>query len=144
MTASLRVFGPERVVFWRESSHGSSAVAYFLGKDLSQVCTIDLHTFSQLYPQIPLYLYSLVFVIVYYPITVPRASFSTWLGILLLVQFSASGIGHVHHTQHQILTRPQSDTWSQSSSNHPWHNSLAPCSSLYHACSQVLDPHSTK
>lgn len=35
--SSLKLFGNERVVFWREASAGSSRTAYFLGKNLSDL-----------------------------------------------------------------------------------------------------------
>lgn len=35
--SSLRLFGGERVVFWREVSSGSSRLAYFMGKNLADI-----------------------------------------------------------------------------------------------------------
>jgi ABC-type multidrug transport system ATPase subunit len=35
--SSLRLFGNERVVFWREAASGASRVAYFLGKNLADL-----------------------------------------------------------------------------------------------------------
>ena len=35
--SSLRLFGGERVVFWREAASGASRTAYFLGKNLSDI-----------------------------------------------------------------------------------------------------------
>jgi hypothetical protein len=34
MAASLRCFGTEKVIFWRESAAGINKVAYFLGKNI--------------------------------------------------------------------------------------------------------------
>lgn len=38
VASSLRVFGSERVVFWRESSAGTNTLAYFLGKGTIAKC----------------------------------------------------------------------------------------------------------
>lgn len=34
MAASLRCFGTEKVIFWRESASGINKTSYFLGKNI--------------------------------------------------------------------------------------------------------------
>lgn len=79
--AALRVFGPERVVFWRESSAGSNTFSYFVGKDLAQ------------YPS--LILLPLLFAGVFATFWSPRGSFVMLWILFMLVWWVASGIGYV-------------------------------------------------
>ena len=79
--AALRVFGLERVVFWRESSVGSNTSSYFLGKVFSHLpsCLI-----------LPL-----IYAATYYNFTVPRMGFGLLYLIFLLCWFCASGFALV-------------------------------------------------
>lgn len=75
--AALRIFGPERVVWWRESSVGANTVAYFLAKEASFLPSTIL---------LPL-LYAGVF----YNFTVPRMSFGMLYLIFLTTWFASTG-----------------------------------------------------
>jgi len=81
ITASLKCFGPERVVFWREASAGINKDAYFIGKNLAQLFNIGLAP--------------VVFLSVFYALTSPRATFLTYYTILVLLQFCFVGFGYL-------------------------------------------------
>jgi len=80
-TFSLRVFGNEKVVFWRESSVGSNTFAYFLGKDLA-------HLPNNL-------LLPLLFLGGFYTLVTPRGDFGTYYGLLLLVWLNGTSMGYL-------------------------------------------------
>ena len=80
----LRVFGPERVVYWREASalpQPRHTIAYFVGKDLAAV------------PQ--LLVGPLVFTMAYFALTTPRASFGEYYSVFFTVYWCASGFGYL-------------------------------------------------
>ncbi|KAJ3446436.1 abc transporter g family member [Anaeramoeba flamelloides] len=77
--STLKVFGNERVVFWRETSTGMNSFAYFLGKNLSNLPNILLQP--------------LVFLSIFYILVNPRTFLKDYYGVLILVQFAGSGIG---------------------------------------------------
>jgi len=81
VASSLRVFGSERIVFWREASTGTYTLAYYLGKDLAQIPFIVIAP--------------LIFETLFYSLTVPRAQFLVLYQIFLVVQFAASGLGYL-------------------------------------------------
>ncbi|KAJ3451100.1 abc transporter g family member [Anaeramoeba flamelloides] len=77
--SSLKIFGPERVNYWREASTGINTIAYFLGKDLSSLVGTVIHP--------------LIFLTIFYPFLNPRGSLGQYYGVLLLIQYTATGIG---------------------------------------------------
>eukprot|EP00026_Physarum_polycephalum_P000451 Phypoly_transcript_00452.p1 GENE.Phypoly_transcript_00452~~Phypoly_transcript_00452.p1 ORF type:complete len:1573 (+),score=187.05 Phypoly_transcript_00452:292-4719(+) len=81
MAASLRCFGTEKVIFWRESASGINKVAYFLGKNIAQLVNIILAP--------------VVFLSIFYTLTSPRATFLSYFEVLLLLQFAVVGVGYV-------------------------------------------------
>jgi len=81
VASALRVFGNERVVFWRESSGGVSTLAYFLAKDFAQIANMVICP--------------LIFLTFYYSLTAPRSPFITMFAIVLLIQFTSTGIGYL-------------------------------------------------
>jgi len=81
IASSLRVFGNERIVFWREASTGTSTLAYFLGKDFAQIPNMLIAP--------------LLFEVLYYSLTVPRAHFLTLYYIFILVEFASVSIGYL-------------------------------------------------
>eukprot|EP00003_Mantamonas_plastica_P030396 TRINITY_DN752_c2_g1_i1.p1 TRINITY_DN752_c2_g1~~TRINITY_DN752_c2_g1_i1.p1 ORF type:complete len:202 (+),score=48.80 TRINITY_DN752_c2_g1_i1:2-607(+) len=81
VASSLRVFGNERVVFWRENSSGANALAYFLGKNIAQ------------FPRIALV--PLVFLSSYYTLVSPRGYLSDYYLVFLLLQFTAEAFGYL-------------------------------------------------
>ncbi len=125
VAGSLRVFGNERVVFWRESSGGTSTLAYFLAKGekfrdealmIYRSCTsgkyghmsidfLDIVSWewwigNKMLMQIARHQYfvsypSFLNFTSFYSLTVPRAHFITMLAVLLLVQFTSTGIGYL-------------------------------------------------
>lgn len=79
--AALRVFGLERVVFWRESSVGSNTASYFFGKELSYLpSTLVL---------------PLLYAGIFYNFTVPRMGFGPLYLIFLVTWFCATGFALV-------------------------------------------------
>jgi len=81
VASSLRVFGAERVVFWRESSAGVNTLAYFLGKDIAQLPSMLLSP--------------LLFLTLFYSIVAPRSPFLSLYIVLLLIQFTAVSLGYL-------------------------------------------------
>jgi ABC-type multidrug transport system ATPase subunit len=79
-TSALRVFGPEKVTFWRENASGSSTLAYYLGKDVAQLPTI--------------FGLPLLFLGVFYTLTAPRAGFASMYWGYLLTWYCAVAIGY--------------------------------------------------
>ena len=79
--AALRVFGLERVVFWRESSVGSNTASYFFGKELSYLpSTLVL---------------PILYAGIFYNFTVPRMGFGPLYLIFLVTWFCATGFALV-------------------------------------------------
>lgn len=81
MTAALKCFGLEKVIFWREASSGVNKVAYFIGKNIAQLVNIALAP--------------IVFLSVFYTLTSPRAPVAMYYIVILLVQFCFVGIGYL-------------------------------------------------
>eukprot|EP01123_Difflugia_compressa_P012693 TRINITY_DN5542_c0_g1_i1.p1 TRINITY_DN5542_c0_g1~~TRINITY_DN5542_c0_g1_i1.p1 ORF type:complete len:1022 (+),score=141.02 TRINITY_DN5542_c0_g1_i1:292-3066(+) len=80
-TFSLRVFGNEKVVFWRESSVGGNTVAYYLGKDLSYLPNAVF---------LPL-----IFMGVFYSLVSPSGVFRVYYAIVFLCWFNGSSMGYL-------------------------------------------------
>ena len=83
--SSLRVFSPERVVFWRECARGSgmalSPSAYFLGKDLVQLPRLALMV--------------LAFLVPFYALAMPTPSLSYYFLVFYLLAYAVSGYTYV-------------------------------------------------
>ena len=83
--SSLRVFSPERVVFWRECARGSgmalSPSAYFLGKDLVQLPRLALMV--------------LAFGVPFYAQARPTPSLSYYFLVFYLLAYAVSGYAYV-------------------------------------------------
>ncbi|KAG2383010.1 hypothetical protein C9374_004977 [Naegleria lovaniensis] len=79
--SSLSTFGTrqEQLVFKKERSSGLSTIAYFLAKNLEQLPNIVLGP--------------LIFLSIFLCLYAPRASFGEYYYIILLMQFSAFGLG---------------------------------------------------
>lgn len=75
----MRIFGAERVVFWRESASGINTLAYFLGKDLSYIPNMLVAP--------------LLFEALFYSITAPRSTFIDLYFILLCVEIVSVSLG---------------------------------------------------
>ena len=80
IASALGTFGNEKLVFWRESSVGTSDTAYFLGKDIANILSVI----------IPPGLYTLI----YYPITQPVLPLLQMYWILLAVQYVCIGVSY--------------------------------------------------
>lgn len=81
VTAALRVFGNEQIVYWREASAGMSTSAYFLAKNISHIFFILLSPLLYLAP-------FLTFVSA-------RASFLSYYRVLVVLQFATTGLGYL-------------------------------------------------
>jgi ABC-type multidrug transport system ATPase subunit len=81
VVSSLKVFGPERVVFARETSAGISTLAYFMGKAFAHVWQIALA---------PLFYLGM-----FYRTAYPSVEFWAMYKIILANQFSCSGLGYL-------------------------------------------------
>jgi ABC-type multidrug transport system ATPase subunit len=80
--AGLRVFGPERVVYWREASSGINTIAYFLGKDVAHIPSLII---------LPM-LFTLVFISIRF---VMGASFGQIYTIYLLLWWGSTGLSYI-------------------------------------------------
>ena len=80
LASSLRVFGPEKAVFWRESRTGMNTLSYFVGKLVSQI------------PQ--LFIAPFVFLMMFYPLANLNGNFGQFYALLVLMQWAASSIGY--------------------------------------------------
>eukprot|EP01118_Nematostelium_gracile_P002568 TRINITY_DN12798_c0_g1_i1.p1 TRINITY_DN12798_c0_g1~~TRINITY_DN12798_c0_g1_i1.p1 ORF type:complete len:211 (-),score=31.76 TRINITY_DN12798_c0_g1_i1:19-651(-) len=79
--SSLVTFGTERVVYFRDASYGLNPLAFFLGKSIAAM---------------PRYILSpMVFLTSYYSLTGPRESPVTMYSVLLIAEFTCTGIGYV-------------------------------------------------
>jgi hypothetical protein len=81
VVSSLKVFGPERVVFARETSAGISTFAYFVGKATAHLWQIALA---------PLFYLGM-----FYRTAYPSVEFWAMYKIVLMNQFSCSGLGYL-------------------------------------------------
>jgi len=77
--ASLRIFGSDRLVYWRESLVGVSETAYFLS-----LMTIELHR---------AFVYPAIFCACYSPLAKPQAAYTTIYGVFVATYFAMSGLG---------------------------------------------------
>ena len=80
----IRVFGAERLVFWRESAalpQPKHTLAYFIGKDVSML------------PQT--LLAPLFFDLIFHALTSPRASFGAWYLVFLGLYYCAMGYSYL-------------------------------------------------
>jgi len=81
VVVSLRLFGNEKVVFWRESAAGMSGTAYFFGKNIASF---------------PSYLVAVIFFLLfYYSLSMPRGDYLWYLGLLMTSHFCVSGMAHL-------------------------------------------------
>lgn len=80
VASSLRIFGSEITQFRRESSSGTSAEAYYLGKSLAHIPIIGLAPF--------------LFLLMFYSLGTVAAPFYLHYWLLFLVYFGASGIAY--------------------------------------------------
>jgi ABC-type multidrug transport system ATPase subunit len=90
--ASLRVFGSERLIFWREASVGISIPAYFFSR-----------TFLDLFQTV---VYSYIFIVTFYNIIVPELRFAHTYTVFLVVYWYSSGLGILI----SLVVDPQSAT----------------------------------
>ena len=81
VTAALRVFGNEQIVYWREASAGMSTASYFFAKNITHLLFIILSPLLYLGP-------FLTFVSA-------RASFIAYYRVLVLTQFTTVGLGYL-------------------------------------------------
>jgi hypothetical protein len=84
VASMIRVFGEERVQYWREASglpQPWHTIAYFFGKDASMV------------PQFMLA--PLVYCVIYLNITTPRGDFAAYYIVLLGVYYVAAGFAYI-------------------------------------------------
>jgi len=81
---SLRIFGAERTVFWRESSAGMNRFAYFLGKNLAVI------PFMIVIPA--------VFMVFFHTLSSPRGSFSLYFAALVAAYYATCGMGQLIST----------------------------------------------
>ena len=79
--SALKVFGPERIVFLRESSAGISSSAYFCGKCFAHLVQIAIT---------PIFYLGL-----FYRTAYPSIAFWEMYKVLLFTQFSCSGLGYL-------------------------------------------------
>ena len=77
--ASLRLFGQDRLVYWRESLVGVNETSYFFSLVL-----VELHR---------AFIYPLVFVSTYLPLAKPQASFDTVYFVFCATYFAMAGLG---------------------------------------------------
>jgi len=82
--ASLRVFGDERVVFWRESAPGSGMnldmFAYFMAKNIVELPRLGFLTFF--------------FVLSFYPLVTPNIEWYFFFGYSCAASFACSGLAY--------------------------------------------------
>ena len=90
MSMAMRVFGNERVQFWRESSAGVSVTAYFFGKITSFL--------------VPMFAAPAFFLIFFYNMTNPRFGFFTYYIIFLATNYTVTTMGYLV----SILFEPKS------------------------------------
>lgn len=84
VASTIRVFGNERVVYWREAQalpQPKHTLAYFLGKDLSMVPSMLLA---------PLF-----FGVIFLSVTTPRGSFAMYYAVFLSLQWTATAMGYL-------------------------------------------------
>jgi hypothetical protein len=81
VTAALRVFGDEQIVYWREASAGMSTTAYFLAKNITHILFIVLSPLLYLAP-------FLTFVSA-------RAPLMVYYQICVILQFTTTGLGYL-------------------------------------------------
>jgi len=81
IAGALKVFGEERVTYWRESTTGTSSLAFFLGKNLATVGMLIIPPF--------------VFLSIFYLLTSPRTSFWLMYSVLIGIQYACTGAGHL-------------------------------------------------
>jgi hypothetical protein len=81
MSMAMRVFGNERVQFWRESSAGVSVTAYFFGKITAFL--------------VPMFAAPAFFLIFFYNMTNPRFGFFTYYIIFLVTNYTVTTMGYL-------------------------------------------------
>jgi len=80
MIISLRLFGLEKSVYWRENASGMNGVSYFMGKNIASFPSFILTAG--------------IFLVFYYLLSVPRATYGIYLAILIVNHFCISGLAH--------------------------------------------------
>ena len=78
---SLRVFGSDRIMYWRFSAVGINRFAYYIGATIASFPWIFLHP--------------LIFLMFYWPMAMPRGSFAVYFTMISLGMFCAQGLGHL-------------------------------------------------
>jgi hypothetical protein len=81
ITSSIRCFGSEQVVFWRESRAGTSTSVYFLAKNISQLPWLLV---------LPLFLLSLFSIF-----SPPQGNFWVYYAVLFAACFNSSGMAYI-------------------------------------------------
>lgn len=81
VTAALRVFGNEQLVYWREASAGMSTTAYFLAKNITHLLFIVLSPLMYLAP--------------FRTFVSMRADLFSFYRVLVLIQFTTTGLGYL-------------------------------------------------
>lgn len=84
VTAALRVFGNEQLVYWREASAGMSTLAYFLAKNVTHFLFILLSPLLYLAP--------------YMTFVSCRANIMSYYQVLVVIQFATTGLGYLVST----------------------------------------------
>ena len=78
---SLRLFGEDKLVFWRYSSVGINDLAYYLGMNISTLPWI--------------FVYPALFLLLFWPMAMPRATVFSYYVIIVLGMYNAQSIGHL-------------------------------------------------
>ena len=82
VVGSLKCFGSERLIFWRESASGVYTMAFFVSQNLVELPVVLLKP--------------LIYVWVYYALAMPPiSSESAFIGIMIGLSWSCSGYGYV-------------------------------------------------
>ena len=77
--ASLRLFGQDRLIYWRESLVGVNQASYWCS-----LVVVEVHR---------AFIYPLVFVASYVPLAKPQAHFATIYGVFAATYFAMAGLG---------------------------------------------------
>lgn len=81
VTAALRVFGNEQIVYWREASAGMSTTAYFLAKNITHLLFIVISPMMYIAP--------------FRTFVSTRAPIYDYYRVLVVVQFATTGLGYL-------------------------------------------------
>jgi len=92
VATSLRALKDEKPIYWRESSTGTSTIAYFLGKNIASIPILLMQPFT----------YLAVYYFFTNPVTPPLYMYIILLGI----QFASMGLGYIAATVVKPPTAP--------------------------------------